>query len=122
MDPDSELLLRLRSGDERAFVSLVERYHEPMLRLAASFVPSGAVAEEVVQDTWLAVIHGLAAFEGQAGQRRCQLQRRAVLDLGRPRLGRDRRRMAQGIHQPDGLSRWLDHQHGVRRAGTVPRW
>ena len=40
MDSDSELLLRLRSGDERAFVSLVERYHEPMLRLAASFVPS----------------------------------------------------------------------------------
>jgi len=49
MDPDGELLLRLRSGDERAFVSLVERYHEPMLRLAASFVPSGAVAEEAAK-------------------------------------------------------------------------
>ena len=59
MDSDGELLLRLRSGDELAFVSLVERYHEPMLRLAASFVPSRAVAEEVVQDTWLAVLHGL---------------------------------------------------------------
>jgi RNA polymerase sigma-70 factor, ECF subfamily len=66
MDPDSELLLRLRSGDERAFVSLVERYHEPMLRLAASFVPSGAVAEEVVQDTWLAVLRGLDNFEGRS--------------------------------------------------------
>jgi len=58
MDPDGELLHRLRSGDERAFVSLVERYHEPMLRLAASFVPSRAVAEEVVQDTWLAHLAG----------------------------------------------------------------
>ena len=66
MDPDSELLLRLRSGDERAFVSLVERYHEPMLRLAASFVPSRAVAEEVVQDTWLAALRGLETFEGRA--------------------------------------------------------
>ena len=64
MDPDSELLLRLRSGDERAFVSLVERYHEPMLRLAVSFVPSAA-AEEVVQDTWLAVLRGLDSFEGR---------------------------------------------------------
>ena len=66
MDSDGELLLRLRSGDERAFVSLVERYHEPMLRLAASFVPSGAVAEEVVQDTWLAVLRGLDNFEGRS--------------------------------------------------------
>ena len=64
MDSDGELLLRLRSGDERAFAVLVERYHEPMLRLAASFVPSGAVAEEVVQDTWLAVLRGLEDFEG----------------------------------------------------------
>ena len=66
MDPDGELLHRLRSGDERAFVSLVERYHEPMLRLAASFVPSRAVAEEVVQDTWLAALRGLEAFEGRS--------------------------------------------------------
>jgi RNA polymerase sigma-70 factor (ECF subfamily) len=66
MDSDSELLLRLRSGDERAFVSLVERYHEPMLHLAASFVPSRAVAEEVVQDTWLALLRGLEGFEGRS--------------------------------------------------------
>jgi RNA polymerase sigma-70 factor, ECF subfamily len=66
MEPDGELLLRLRSGDERAFVSLVQRYHEPMLRLAGSFVPSRAVAEEVVQDTWLALLRGLDAFEGRS--------------------------------------------------------
>ena len=66
MDPDSEFLLRLRSGDERAFVSLVKRYHEPMLHLAASFVTSRAVAEEVVQDTWLAVLRGLEGFEGRS--------------------------------------------------------
>ena len=66
MESDSELLLRLRSGDERAFVGLVERYHEPMLHLAASFVPSRAVAEEVVQDTWLALLRGLEGFEGRS--------------------------------------------------------
>ena len=66
MEADGELLLRLRSGDERAFVSLVERYQGQMLRLATSFVPSQAVAEEVVQDTWLAVLRGLAGFEGRS--------------------------------------------------------
>ena len=66
MESDGELLLRLRSGDERAFIGLVERYQEPMLRLAASFVPSRAIAEEVVQDTWLALLRGLAGFEGRS--------------------------------------------------------
>jgi len=66
MESDGELLLRLRSGDERAFIGLVERHHEPMLRLAASFVPSRAIAEEVVQDTWLAVLRGLGGFEGRS--------------------------------------------------------
>ena len=69
MEADGELLLRLRSGDERAFVSLVERYQGQMLRLATSFVPSQAVAEEVVQDTWLAVLRGLAGFEGRSSLR-----------------------------------------------------
>ena len=66
MESDGELLLRLRSGDERAFIGLVERYNEPMLRLAVSFVPSRAIAEEVVQDTWLAALRGLARFEGRS--------------------------------------------------------
>jgi RNA polymerase sigma-70 factor, ECF subfamily len=66
MEPDVELLRRLRAGDERAFVTLVERYNGSMLRLAASFVPSRAVAEEVVQETWLAMLRGLAAFEGRS--------------------------------------------------------
>jgi RNA polymerase sigma-70 factor, ECF subfamily len=66
MAADGELLVRLRSGDERAFVGLVECYQEQMLRLAASFVPSRAVAEEVVQDTWLALLRGLDTFEGRS--------------------------------------------------------
>jgi RNA polymerase sigma-70 factor (ECF subfamily) len=66
MESDGELLLRLRSGDERAFIGLVERYHEPMLRLAASFVPNRAIAEDVVQDTWLALLRGLGGFEGRS--------------------------------------------------------
>jgi len=69
MEDDEELLRRLRAGDETAFTALVERYHAPMLRLAASFVPSSAVAEEVVQETWLALLRGLAGFEGRSSLR-----------------------------------------------------
>jgi RNA polymerase sigma-70 factor, ECF subfamily len=69
MESDEELLRRLRAGDEQAFVTLVERYNGSMLRLALSFVPNRAVAEEVVQDTWLAVLRGLAGFEGRSSLR-----------------------------------------------------
>ena len=66
---EAELLGRLRSGDERAFVFLVERYSDSMLRVATTYVPSRAVAEEVVQDTWLAVLRGLKGFEGRSSLR-----------------------------------------------------
>ena len=66
MDDDAALVARLRAGDEKAFVSIVERYHAPLKRLALTFVPSPAVAEEVVQDTWLAVVKGVERFEGRS--------------------------------------------------------
>jgi RNA polymerase sigma-70 factor, ECF subfamily len=65
-DNDAELLERLRAGDEEAFLALVARHQPSMLRLARSFVPSSAVAEEVVQDTWLGVLRGIDKFAGRS--------------------------------------------------------
>jgi RNA polymerase sigma-70 factor (ECF subfamily) len=65
-DSDDELVSRLRAGDETAFATLVNRFHGPLLRLASAFVPSRAVAEEVVQDTWLGAIRGIDRFEGRS--------------------------------------------------------
>ncbi len=69
MDADASLLRRLRDGDEQAFTALIERYNSSMLGLALSFVPSRAIAEEVVQDTWLAVLRGLDRFEERSSLR-----------------------------------------------------
>jgi RNA polymerase sigma-70 factor (ECF subfamily) len=63
---DAELVERLRGGDEAAFVELVDRYHAPLLRLAELYVPNRSVAEEVVQETWLAVLRGVDRFEGRS--------------------------------------------------------
>lgn len=63
---DLALVRRLLAGDESAFTHLVERYHGPLLRFAQVFVANRAVAEEVVQDTWLAVLNGVHAFEGRS--------------------------------------------------------
>ena len=65
-EDEQHLVDALRAGDESAFETLIERYHGPLLRLAMLYVPSRAVAEEVVQETWLGVLHGLARFEGRA--------------------------------------------------------
>jgi len=63
---DLHLLNLLRSGNEAAFVSLIDRYHSSMLRLAMVYVSARMVAEEVVQETWLAVLEGLNRFEGRS--------------------------------------------------------
>ena len=63
---EAELIDRLRGGDEAAFVCLVNAYSASLRRLALAFVPIDAVAEEVVQETWLAVLTGIARFEGRS--------------------------------------------------------
>jgi RNA polymerase sigma-70 factor (ECF subfamily) len=65
-EDEQRLVEALRAGDESAFEMLIERYHAPLLRLALLYVPSRAVAEEVVQETWLGVLQGLARFEGRS--------------------------------------------------------
>jgi RNA polymerase sigma-70 factor (ECF subfamily) len=63
---DRALVARMRAGDGDAFETLVKRYHGRLLRLARMFVSTDASAEEVVQDTWLAVLDRIDTFEERA--------------------------------------------------------
>jgi RNA polymerase sigma-70 factor (ECF subfamily) len=63
---DAALVAALRARDESAFREVVAGYHAAMMRLATFHVSSRAVAEEVVQETWLAVVKGLDRFEGRS--------------------------------------------------------
>jgi RNA polymerase sigma-70 factor (ECF subfamily) len=56
--------LTARDGD--AFAYLVDHYHSALVRLAQQYVPSRAIADEVVQETWLAIIQGIDGFEHRA--------------------------------------------------------
>jgi RNA polymerase sigma-70 factor (ECF subfamily) len=66
---DLQLVQALRAGDEVAFMMLVERYGPAMLRLARMYVPTRAVAEDVVQEAWLGVLKGLDGFQGRSSLR-----------------------------------------------------
>jgi RNA polymerase sigma-70 factor, ECF subfamily len=68
-DDDEQLLLALRRRDEQAFAALVDRYHARLVRLARLFVANEAVAEEVVQETWIGVLQGIDRFEGRSSFR-----------------------------------------------------
>lgn len=62
-DSEHVLLDRLLAGDESAFETLVAQYHDRLLRLARTYVRTDALAADVVQETWMAVLRGLARFE-----------------------------------------------------------
>jgi RNA polymerase sigma-70 factor, ECF subfamily len=64
--PDCDVIDALRRGDEAAFRSLVDLHSPALLRVATAYVPSRAVAEEVVQETWIAVMRGIDGFEGRS--------------------------------------------------------
>ena len=66
---EDSLVTALRRGDEAAFAALVERHTPSMLGVAAGYVPNREDAEEVVQETWIALLKGLDGFQGRSSLR-----------------------------------------------------
>lgn len=66
---DTDLVARLRARDEQAYVAILDDWSDGMLRLAREFVSTSESARDVVQDTWIAVIRGVDAFEGRSSLR-----------------------------------------------------
>ena len=63
---DEQTLAALRAGDERTFRDLFARSYPMMKRVARAYVASDAVAEEIVQETWMAIVTGIDRFEGRS--------------------------------------------------------
>ena len=88
MATDEQLLESLRAGDEGAFAELVARYSGALLRVARMYVSSEAVAQEVVQETWIGVIRGPRSLRGPLVAE--------DLDLSNPHQHRQDARPARG--------------------------
>ena len=133
-EDETALVVALRAGDEAAFAALVRRYHGLMVRVALTYVPTPAVADEVVQETWLAVLKGLDRFEersslktwifgilqnkaktrGQRERRSVPLSALADPDEASPTVEPDR------FHPPDH-PRWPGHWASQPQSpGAVP--
>ncbi|WP_036428055.1 MULTISPECIES: sigma-70 family RNA polymerase sigma factor [unclassified Mycobacterium] len=66
---EDALVAALKRGDESAFAELVDRHTPALLRVAQGYVPSREIAEDVVQDTWIALLKGIGSFEGRSSLR-----------------------------------------------------
>jgi RNA polymerase sigma-70 factor (ECF subfamily) len=110
---DRQLAAALRAGDERVFAALVSEYHAPLRRLALSYVRSPAVADEVVQETWLGVVRGIQGFEGRSSLKTWIF--RILANTASRRAVREARTVPISALEDDEPaveeSRFLDRQH-----------
>ena len=86
---EAALIARLRAGDEAAFESLVQDLYPAMLAVARGYARSRAVADEIVQETWLAVFKGIDRFEGRSSLRTWVLT--IVANIARTRAAKEAR-------------------------------
>ncbi len=120
--PDPVIVAGLRSGDEAVFALLLDEWSRGMLRLARSYVSTAASAEEVVQDTWLAVIRAVGTFEGRSlvahmglphsGQHRAQTRR-----AREPYYPGEQRRRRASRRRPARAGRGRSRRRGAGRRG-----
>ena len=97
---DAALIDALRSGDERAFARLVDSHHSSLLRVAGLYVRDRAVAEEVVQETWLAVLEGIDRFEARSSLKTWIY--RILTNRAKTRAQRERRQLPFSALVDDG--------------------
>jgi RNA polymerase sigma-70 factor (ECF subfamily) len=114
-----ELLEALREGQESAFTALVEEYHSSIVRVARTYVSNRATAEEVAQETWLAVLNGLDRFEGRASLKTWIF--RILANIAQTRAQRDSRSLPFSSLGDESSEPAVDHWKSYpERWDTLP--
>jgi RNA polymerase sigma-70 factor (ECF subfamily) len=118
------LVLALRNGDATAFETLVDRYHLSLVRLAQAHVGDPMIAEEVVQETWMALVRGIHRFEGRSTLKTWLF--RVLTYQASHRAAREHRAISfSGLHKP-ALDADRFHPEGHAWAGhwadALPDW
>jgi RNA polymerase sigma factor (sigma-70 family) len=118
-DDDRLLTRALQHRDEAAFATLLDRFYAPMLRVARTYVRSVDEAEEVVQDTWLAVLGGIDRFEGRSSLKTWIF--RILVNRARSRATREARSVPLSALQAEGSPPGDDSLESVLGRAT-PLW
>ncbi|MFG1704303.1 RNA polymerase sigma factor [Nonomuraea sp. M3C6] len=102
LPPDDVVVTALRAGDEAMFAALLDTWSGGMLRVARSYVSTDHSAEEVVQDTWLAVIGAIDGFEGRSSVKTWVY--RILVNTAKKRGVRESRTLPWSAFEQDGGS------------------
>jgi RNA polymerase sigma-70 factor, ECF subfamily len=132
--PEEDLVARLRAGDETAFTKVVSEHHKALVRLARTFVGSEAAAEEVAQETWVALLDGIDGFEERSSLKtwlfrvlvnrartRAKKQGREVLFDGDDEAHPDDGRFSSGGFWTDGPRPWTETDIDHKRIVAIVR-
>lgn len=98
-DDETALVEALQAGDEGAFQDLYRRLDPTLRRLARQYARTDAVAEEIVGETWLAVVKGLDRFEGRSSIRTWIF--RILANIAKTRAKREARTVPFSSVAPD---------------------
>lgn len=113
-------LQALRRGDEGAFRTLVKAHHSTLFRLAMIYSPSRAIAEETVQETWLAVLRGLDGYAGRASLRTwiCRI----LVNIARRRAGIETRSLPFSVLESETGMTSADHDRLMETGSRTGHW
>jgi RNA polymerase sigma-70 factor (ECF subfamily) len=114
---DAAVIAGLRARDERVFADLMRMYNASLLRVARVYVASRAVAEDVVQETWIGVLNGIDRFEGRSSLKTWIF--RILTNIAKTRGQREGRTLPfSALERPEGVpepavdpSRFLPPDH-----------
>src|SRR5271168_5547863 len=65
-DPDADLMLRVKRGDQAAFTELVDKYKQPVMNLVYRFLRDATEAEDLAQNVFVQVYKSAARYEVSA--------------------------------------------------------
>ena len=115
---EQDLIQRLRDGEEQAFVTLLDRYHASLVRLAMVYVRERAEAEEVAQETWLGVLRGIGRFQARSSLKTWIFH----ILVNRARTRAQRRCRTESLEALEDSGTWTAVDPGRFNGPDHPRW
>lgn len=104
---DAELVELLVSGDRAGFERVYRKHNAAMVRVCTGIVRNRSTAEEVVQETWVAVLKGISGFQGRSSLAGWIFA--ILVNKARSRAVRDGRMVSfDGNGEDDGLAAAFD--------------
>src|SRR5262249_20681891 len=108
--PDDELIARARTGDDRAFALLVERYESAVAASVIGMLGPGEDADAVGQETFIRFHRALGDFRGESSLKTYLVH--IAMNLSLNALKRRKRSLLRFVRDDESVSEVAEHRPG----------